>query len=267
MPKNLQDFVKGLGKNVKKNEASGSLWDTGAVESNSTAVDKTPPVTGRVPREITPRVPFESDWLEGEWQLNHPSHFPNKQPPNFGEAPRGEIAPVLPSDKRGPYVPAPPQTSPSYEEWWQLPAQQGKRYPTVMVPDPRGGRGQVDFAFAEYLKATGQAGGKFDGGGYGLEPRQPVRPSQPYPPVPVGHQIPPNPSSPLESPGQRFRLEQPTQPYRQPYQQSQPLSSYQQNYQSLRPHPDLLAFGESIKNRSPRTYYSDRPKWWERGQQ
>jgi len=45
------------------------------------------------------------------------------------------------------------QQVPTYEGWK---ATQQRHFPAVMVPDPRGTGGQVDYAFAEYLKATGQ---------------------------------------------------------------------------------------------------------------
>jgi hypothetical protein len=77
----------------------------------------------------------------------------------FFPCPGREFEKTPPKTKPLPGVPQKPSplpisgSIPTYEEW-----RQGKMFATVMVPDPRGGGGQVDSAYAEYLKATGQTG-------------------------------------------------------------------------------------------------------------
>jgi len=50
-------------------------------------------------------------------------------------------------------------------------SKQGRMFPAVMVPDPRGGGGQVGYAFAEYLKSIGL---RSIGGGM-MPQRQPIQ--------------------------------------------------------------------------------------------
>ena len=70
---------------------------------------------------------------------------------NFSE----RFSPLAPPDRIA--GPGPRSgVTPTFEEWQR---QQGNsRFPAVMVDDPRGGGGQVDFAFAEYLKFIGIRG-------------------------------------------------------------------------------------------------------------
>ncbi len=64
--------------------------------------------------------------------------------------------PVAPQAPQAPQAPAQPQDELIDFQQWRK--QQNKFWPAVMVKDPRGGGGQVDYSYAEYLKATGQVG-------------------------------------------------------------------------------------------------------------